>query len=160
MSEKKEKKKPLSDKERRAQTDAIVNARIKAGAPTLYRPEYCQLVIEEMKTGASIVSFAAKIGVHRDTIFHWAKTIPEFSDSLKQAQLISQAWWENLMRATAAGQAKGNLGAQIFWMKNRFRDDWKDRYDHEIMPVAAENEILKTIPSEDLAKLITKVADD
>lgn len=157
MSEKKPKLKP---KEKRANTDAIVNARIKAGAPTLYRPEYCQLVIDEMKTGASVVSFAAKIGVHRETVFQWARTIPEFSASLKQAQQIAQAWWENLMRATAAGQAKGNLGAQIFWMKNRFREDWKDRYDHEIMPVTAENEILKTIPSEDLAKLISKVTDD
>ena len=27
---------------------------------------------------------------------------------------------------------KGNVAAQIFWLKNRYRKRWKDRFEHDI----------------------------
>jgi transposase len=110
-----------------------------AGRPTKYKPEFCQMIIDTMSTGASIVTFCSENKIARDTVSEWAKVHPEFSAALKQAQTNCQAWWEHLFRATATGKIKGNLGAQIFWMKNRFANDWKDRVDH--IHTAAENPI-------------------
>ena len=72
------------------------------GAPTKYKPEYCQKIIEyfDVKpydslkdengndTGLppdppSISGFAESIGVHRETLGNWAKKHREFFDTLK-----------------------------------------------------------------------------
>lgn len=120
-----------------------------AGAPSKYKPEYCDKIIEVMGVGASLTSFAAEINVHKDTVYEWMKEHPEFSVASKIARQKCQHWWEVLLRGTATGKVKGNLGAQVFWMKNRFKDDWKDKLEYEadirnLTPVIIEDDEGKT----------------
>ena len=88
---------------------------IKRGAPTKYRPEFCEDIItffdrEPFKvatddegnalttqTGKPLLmacelptfeKFASDIGVHKDSIYEWAKVHPEFSDAKKIAQQL------------------------------------------------------------------------
>ena len=50
-----------------------------AGRHSLYRPEYCQKVEEQMGLGYSLGAFAGFIGVSRSTINEWMAAHPEFS---------------------------------------------------------------------------------
>lgn len=103
-----------------------------AGRPSLYKPSYCDDVIEYGKQGKSIAWMAATIGVDRTTIeIAWPQAHPEFSISLTQARLLSQLWWED------AGQS--NLVTPGFsasvWSRSmaaRFPADWREVKGNEI----------------------------
>lgn len=119
------------------------------GRPTTYDPKYCQMVIDVMSHGHSLTSFCADINIHKQTAHNWMKEHKEFLDAYKIAKTRCQRFWENLLLNTALGDFKGNLGAQVFWMKNRFRDDWKDRFEQEVQvqqlePIVIEEEGGKT----------------
>ena len=131
------------------------------GAPTKYKPEYCEDIIEYMSKGHSLTAWCADKDIYKETAYNWMRDHHDFLDAFKKAQSKAQQHWENMLHLTAAGKLKGNLGAQIFWMKNRFRDEWKDRQDLEFSAAPAEinegSDLLKAIPSEDLTMLIDKV---
>ena len=102
-----------------------------AGRPTLYRPEYCEKVIELGKQGCSVVEMAAELGVeHRSTIeSEWPEAHPEFSEAFTRAKLLSQAWWEKTGRVgmiEKPGGVKLNTGVWSRSMAARFPADWRE----------------------------------
>jgi hypothetical protein len=66
------------------------------GAPTKYKPEYCQMLIDHMAKGLSFETFAAVVDVDRDTIYHWCELFPAFSDAKLMAKEKCQLFWETL----------------------------------------------------------------
>lgn len=96
------------------------------GRPTKYDPAYCEAVIEHMRDGASLTSFAASIMVARSTINEWIDNHPEFSEAVKIGKAVCAAWWETVNRGLAMGEA-GNATSCIFGLKNMAPDDWVDR---------------------------------
>jgi hypothetical protein len=93
----------------------------KMGAPTLYRPEYCQKILEVMGEGKSFKSFAAEIGVSSSACQEWANKYSEFRDSKTKAQDLYFKYWEDMGRRGSLGEIKNfNAAAWIFNMKNRF----------------------------------------
>lgn len=152
--------KPDDKPAKKLRTD-VSGVKSKGGAPTKYREEYCEDIIEYMSKGHSLTAWCADKNVYKETAYNWMRDNPQFLDAFKKAQSKAQQHWENMLHLTAAGKLKGNLGAQIFWMKNRFRDEWKDRQDLEFSAAPKEidegSDLLKAIPSEDLNLLIDKV---
>lgn len=117
------------------------------GAPTKYRPEYCQGIIDYFEnSGKPLIKtfcyegqliqkkigklpsffegFAKKVGVHRDTLHEWCDAYPEFSDAYKIAKDIQ-------LRDFMEKGLKGDLNSAftIFTMKNIF--GWRDRVEQE-----------------------------
>ena len=70
------------------------------------------------------------LGVTKQTIYNWADEIPEFFDALKEGEEQSRLFWENLGIQGASGSEEFNATAWIFNMKNRFKDEWRDRQEH------------------------------
>lgn len=100
------------------------------GAPSKYKPNYCQEVINHMADGSSITSFAAAIGVSRATINVWADAHPEFLDALGTAKAKCAAWWETCGRKIAMeGGGPGASTMVIFGLKNMGADDWRDKQE-------------------------------
>lgn len=66
-----------------------------AGQPTKYNPQYCEDVIEHMKKGKSIRSFAAECSVDEETVHNWIKKHPEFFGAVKEGREQAYKWWEN-----------------------------------------------------------------
>jgi transposase len=89
------------------------------------------VLIDCGRQGMGVVEMAAQIGINRDTFNEWRKSNKEFSDTVKQALALSQAWWEKLGRDGAMGEKQINATTWIFNMKNRFRDDWRDKQEVE-----------------------------
>lgn len=93
--------------------------------PTEYKQEFCEQVIEYGKQGKSVAWMAAELGVHKDSLYEWAKVHPEFSDSFTRAKLESQRWWED---AGQTGMLTPGFGASV-WSRSmaaRFPEDWRE----------------------------------
>ena len=102
-----------------------------AGRPTKYDPKYCELVVEHMRDGASLTSFAASIGVARSTINEWVDQNFEFSEAVKEGKAVCAAWWEELARKNAK-EGGGNATLVIFGLKNMAGNDWRERASVEV----------------------------
>lgn len=99
------------------------------GRPSKYDQVYCEQVVEHMKSGASLTSFAAEIDVARSTINEWMTVHPEFSESVKRGKAKCAAWWEKRGREGASGEANVNPTLVIFGLKNMAADDWREKQE-------------------------------
>ena len=96
-----------------------------AGAPTKYRKKYCKEIIKFMSKGKSLVQFAASIDCGKETVYGWARDIPEFSDAFNVARAKCEAKWEEIAQSKTVKKSEGSDGVLIFYLKNRF--GWTDR---------------------------------
>lgn len=100
--------------------------------PTSYRQKFCKQVIEFGKRGKSVAWMAAELGVHKDTLYEWEKTYPEFSDAFTRAKLESQRWWEDVGQqyiVSRPGAAALNAGVYARSMAARFPEDWREKQE-------------------------------
>jgi hypothetical protein len=98
------------------------------GRPSLYRPEYCEAVIELGRKGCSPAEIASELDVDRATMLGWADQHEEFSTALIRAKTHEQAWWE---KAGKSGMVADKFNAQV-WTKSvtaRFREDYTEKRD-------------------------------
>lgn len=107
--------------------------------PSLYRKEYCQLLIDHMAQGYSFASFAGIVGTSTQTIYDWCKQHTDFLDAKKIATAKCRIYWEKMGNDNAVSttiverdgntsrseQRQLNTGVWIFNMRNRFR--WHDK---------------------------------
>lgn len=102
------------------------------GRPSLYKPEYCERVIELGKEGMSVVEMAAEIGVARITLEdHWPAAHEEFSEAFARARELSQAWWE---RQGRLGLSADKFNAPLYSrsMSARFPKDWRESKEQRV----------------------------
>lgn len=96
------------------------------GRPSLYKPEYCERVIELGREGMSVLEMAAEIGVSRVTLEEaWPAAHEEFLEAFARARELSQAWWE---REGRTGLRADKFNAQLYSrsMSARFPKDWRE----------------------------------
>ncbi len=101
------------------------------GRPSKYDPKFCDEVREFLKDGYSVAAFAGHIGVAVSTVHLWVNEHEEFSDAVKEAQASAVLWWENRGRDIALGK-DGNPTLVIFGLKNRAKDEWRDKTETEL----------------------------
>lgn len=93
-------------------------------AKTKYKKKYNEMIIEHMKEGNSLTSFASRIGVAKSTIYEWGKKHEDFSNAIKVAQDSAETWWEDKMKLMVEHGVSGSSSIAIFTMKARF--GWRD----------------------------------
>ena len=104
-----------------------------AGRPTKYKPEFCDVVIQCGREGMGKAEMAAELNVVYSTFDLWTQEHPEFSEAVKEARHLSQAWWEKQGRSATFGGVPGfNATSYIFNMKNRFPSDWREKQDVDL----------------------------
>jgi len=102
------------------------------GRPTKYDPAFCQTVIECGKQGMTLAEMADALNVNRATVNEWTQQHEEFSSAVKLGLEKALSWWERNGRTATFGSHPGfNATSYIFQMKNRFRDDWRDKVEQE-----------------------------
>ena len=99
------------------------------GRPSVYKPEYCMLLINHMKEGMNFETFAAKLEyMTAGRLYEWVEKHPEFRDAKKIGEMLAYDFWLRMGRSGAAGKIKGFQTAPwIFIMKNLFK--WQDRHE-------------------------------
>ncbi len=103
------------------------------GQPTKYKPEYCAMLVEHMKTVNSFETFGCEVNVCADTLYEWCKVHKDFSEAKKMGRLHLQKGLENLGKGLMSGKVKGNVAAWIFYSKNTvgWNDDGVAKGDEE-----------------------------
>jgi hypothetical protein len=110
------------------------------GRPTLYRPEYCKLVLEDMAKGFSLTAFAGLVGVDRKTISDWMDVHPEFYLACTRGKALQLRKWEvDAHRVAKDGGGGGAATMVIFGLKNMGGDEWREKQDQ---PASTPNELV------------------
>lgn len=103
-----------------------------AGRPSKYDPAFCETVIASGTEGKTLAEMANDLDIDRATLTNWSEQHPEFFSAVKLGLEKAQAWWEAKGRLATFGGCDGfNATAYIFQMKNRFKEDWRDKVETE-----------------------------
>lgn len=125
----------------------------KGGRPTSYRPEFAEQAKKLCALGATDKELAEFFKVAGSTLSQWKIVHPEFNEALRIGKAEADDRVERSLYQNAVGysfeseklfQYEGRVirqkiiehvppstAAQIFWLKNRRRGDWRDKVDHE-----------------------------
>lgn len=127
----------------------------KRGRSSPYKPEFVEKALKHCRAGATLRELAQIFGVHVDTICEWKLKYPEFSEAIKVGKSTADDRVEHALYNRAAGYSfdsekifvsktgkvtrvktvehiAPDTTAQIFWLKNRRPDKWRDRQQHEV----------------------------
>ena len=74
---------------------------------------------------------AHNMGINKATLYDWKKKYPDISDALKAGKEVVDIQVENALLKNALS---GNITAQIFWLKNRRPDKWREKREVEVNP--------------------------
>ena len=125
----------------------MTKAKHPGGRPSSFKPEYCEQAEKLCRLGATDKDIADFFSVHVDTVNNWKKKHSEFFDSLKRGKLVADMNVADSLYRNATGydtakevvsqgevvsiteHVKPETTAQIFWLKNRRPDQWRDRID-------------------------------
>lgn len=79
------------------------------------------------------------MGIGKSTFYKWKNENVEFAELLKESKEIADREVENALFKSATGfigpddkYYPPNTTAQIFWLKNRKKDDWKDKREQDV----------------------------
>jgi len=121
------------------------------GRPTDYDPFMVAEAAGMAQMGATDAEICAAVGITHDTFYRWVRSVPGFSDAIKRGEVHNDRVERTLLQKALGGTKKtvtvdsdgrrvekieevaGDTTAQIFWLKNRRRDRWADRQEHELV---------------------------
>lgn len=123
------------------------------GRPTKYQEQYAEQARKLCLLGATDKELADFFEVAEDTIHEWKKVHSEFSESVKRGKTQADADVADRLYQRAMGFEHPEVDirvvagsivqtpirkiyapdptAAIFWLKNRQREKWRDKLDHE-----------------------------
>ena len=111
----------------------------KIGRPSDYREEFTRIARSLCLLGAKNTEIAAALGVNPSTLDRWMSEKIELREAVKEGRLHADAVVASSLFRNATGFT-GPDGkyhwpetvAQIFWLKNRRPDLWRDAHRHEV----------------------------
>ena len=100
------------------------------GRPTKYKEEYAERAYGACLLGATNEDLAKIFDVATSTVDKWIAEIDGFSGSVKAGREGAD---EKVVQSLYNTALEGNTTAQIFWLKNRRRKDWREKQeiDHQ-----------------------------
>lgn len=103
------------------------------------------------RDGLTNEQIAHNMGIGRTTLFEWCKKEPNIENALKQGKECVDYQVENALLMNALS---GNVVAQIFWLKNRKKLQWRDKIEY-----SADNTELTKV-EQLLAKIENEAKDE
>ena len=79
------------------------------------------------RDGLTDEQIANNMGIATSTLYEWKKKNKEFSETLKKNKDIVDFEVENALLKSAM---EGNVTAQIFWLKNRKKMQWREKVEY------------------------------
>lgn len=127
------------------------------------------------RDGLTDEQIAANMGIRRETLIDWKKKYPNIYNTLKKGKEVIDRQVENALLKRALGykydevtqenikgelvvtkvvtkEVQPNVTAQIFWLKNRKPEEWRDK--KEIDHSGTLHNPFESLSTEELKKLI------
>lgn len=79
------------------------------------------------RDGLTNEQIANNIGINVKTLYDWKKKQSNISNALKKGRAVVDFEVENALLKSAL---EGNVTAQIFWLKNRKKEQWRERQEY------------------------------
>ena len=79
------------------------------------------------RDGLTKEQIANNIGIGRTTLYEWEQKEPNIANTLKKGREVVDFEVENALLKSALS---GNVTAQIFWLKNRKKNEWRERQEY------------------------------
>ena len=110
-------------------------------------PEGLLLLEGWARDGLTDEQIAQKMGVGYSTLQTWKSKYQDIQDTLKKGKDVVDYQVENALLSSALD---GNTTAQIFWLKNRRPDKWRDKQKKEADTAALDklDDILREIKAD------------
>ena len=110
-------------------------------------PEGLLLLEGWARDGLTDEQIAQKMGVGYSTLQTWKSKYQDIQDTLKKGKDVVDYQVENALLSSALD---GNTTAQIFWLKNRRSDKWRDKQKEEADTAALDklDDILREIKAD------------
>lgn len=90
----------------------------------LLEPEGLALLAGRARDGMSEQEIARSLNISQSTLYRWKTEHPELAEALRQGREAVDYQVESALLHTALN---GNTTAQLFWLRNRRPDKWKDK---------------------------------
>lgn len=125
-----------------------------AGRPSSYKPEFAKQAEKLCALGATDVELADFFDVEVRTIYRWKSEHDTFCQALKVGKDVADERVARSLYARANGYEHDEVDirvvsgeivqtpirkhyppdttAAIFWLKNRRKEEWRDKIDHEL----------------------------
>lgn len=87
--------------------------------------ENLKLIEGWARDGLTDEQIAHNMGITVSTLYEWKKKYTKISESLKKGKEVIDFEVENALLQSALA---GNTTAQIFWLKNRRPDKWREKH--------------------------------
>ena len=81
------------------------------------------------RDGLTDEQLAEKMGCGVRTLYDWKERFPQISQALKKGKEVVDYQVENALLVAALD---GNTTAQIFWLRNRRPDKWRDKPPEQV----------------------------
>ena len=91
------------------------------------------------RDGLTDDQIAHNIGIRRSTLYEWKNKHTDFADAIKRSKEVADYEVESALFKKAK---MGDTTAQIFWLKNRRPEKWRDKTD---MTVTPSNGVLESL---------------
>ena len=114
-------------------------------------PDNLKLLEGWARDGLTDEDIARNMKIAVSTLYEWKNRYSEISEALKKGKEVVDYQVENAMLKSAL---EGNTAAQIFWLKNRRPDKWRDNRNDS----AEQQEALRKL--DDILAGIDKVMTD
>ena len=98
----------------------------------LLEPEGLALLEGRARDGMTEQQIARSLRIDRSTLYRWKTEHPELAAALRKGKETVDYQVESALLQTALS---GNTTAQLFWLRNRRPDKWKDKPDAKNEPV-------------------------
>ena len=113
------------------------------------QPDKLVLLEGWARDGLTYEQISNNIGIDTSTLWDWRKKESDISNALKKGREVVDFEVENALLKNAMA---GNVTAQIFWLKNRKKEQWREKVEYS----ADEKELTKL---DELLGEIKKQAD-
>nr|DAP99262.1 MAG TPA: terminase small subunit [Caudoviricetes sp.] len=132
------------------------------------------------RDGLTDEQIAENIGINVGTLYDWKNKYPKIAEALKDGKDVADRQVENALFKSALGytfdevtkelkddelvvtkvvhkEVQPNTTAQIFWLKNRKRAEWRDRVENAITGADGGAVKVETLTESDVDKRIKEL---
>lgn len=92
-----------------------------------FKPEYCDLIIKLAEQGKFRNAFCKEIRCGTQVFYRFKEEVSDFAEAVDIAIAIYQDWWEEKGRLGMDNGRNFNSTAWIFFMKNKFPDEYGEK---------------------------------
>lgn len=112
----------------------------------LLEPDKLILLEGWSRNGLTNQQIADNIGINVKTLYDWKNKESDICNALKKGKEVVDIEVENALLKSAL---EGNVTAQIFWLKNRKKEQWREKVEIEKGGAIQKISIVNDLPKDE-----------